>query len=75
MPFDENGYTQPGGTYYLFDLYASAPEIEENPQLPAGTYTLGEAGLTEEYTFTPDYSMWNDIVRGRGIPHNECNIL
>ena len=57
MPFDENGYTQPGGTYYLFDLYAPAPEIEENPQLPAGTYTLGEAGLTEEYTFTPDYSM------------------
>lgn len=56
IPFTDDGYTQPGGTYYLFDIYAAAPADEEVPQIPAGTYTLGEAGSTAEWTFSIDYS-------------------
>ena len=57
LPFDDAGYTQPGGTYYLFDIFAPAPEDENDPKIPTGTYTLGEFGATDEFTFTPDYSM------------------
>lgn len=56
MPFDEDGKTQAGGTYYLFDMYAGAPEDPLKPLPPAGTYTLGEAGSTVEMTFSSDYS-------------------
>lgn len=56
MPFTEDGYTQPGGNYYLFDIYAPSPEDEAVPVIPAGTYTLGEYGATAEWTFSPDYS-------------------
>ncbi len=56
MPFTEDGYTQPGGNYYLFDIYAPAPDDETVPVIPAGTYTLGEYGATAEWTFSPDYS-------------------
>lgn len=52
--FDQEGYTQAGGTYYRFDIFA--PE-DSGTTLPAGTYTLGEAGATAAWTFTPDYSM------------------
>lgn len=55
MPFVD-GSTQTGGTYYLFDIYAPAPEDESAPQIPAGTYTLGELEATAEWTFSPDYS-------------------
>ena len=55
-PFSEDGYTQFGGVYYLFDIFAPAAEDPENPVIPAGTYTLGEMGATEEMTFTADYS-------------------
>lgn len=55
-PFTEDGYTQPGGTYYLFDIYASAPSDENTPTIPAGTYTLGAFEATERGTFTPDNS-------------------
>lgn len=55
MPF-QNGEIQAGGTYYLFDIFAPAPEDESNPRPAAGTYTLGEAKATAEMTFTPDYS-------------------
>lgn len=51
-----DGYTQLGGTYYLFDIFGPAPEDSSNPRPPAGTYTLGQAGATAEMTFTPDYS-------------------
>ena len=57
MPFDANGYTQSGGTYYLFDLFSPAPQDPDNPMLPAGSYTLGEPGAIDEFTFTPDYSL------------------
>lgn len=56
MPFDENGKTQAGGTYYLFDMYAGAPEDPLKPLPPAGTYTLGEKSSTAEMTFSSDYS-------------------
>lgn len=56
-PFDANGYTQAGGTYYLFDIFSPAPEDMNDPKLPAGTYTLGKEGAIDEYTFTPDYSL------------------
>lgn len=56
MPFSSDGYTQPGGTYYLFDIYASAPADESTPLIPAGTYTLGEYQATASGTFSPDYS-------------------
>ena len=51
-----DGYPQNGGTYYLFDIFAPAPEDESNPRPVAGTYILGESGATAEMTFTPDYS-------------------
>ena len=54
--FDESGYSQPGGVYYLFDIYAAAPADVNSPTLPAGTYTMGEPMATAEMTFTPDYS-------------------
>ena len=54
--FDADGFSQPNGVYYLFDIYAPAPEDQENPVLVAGTYTIGEANATDEMTFTPDYS-------------------
>lgn len=51
-----DGYTQEYGTYYLFDMYAGAPRDPESPMPPTGTYTLGQPGLTDNMTFTPDYS-------------------
>lgn len=56
LPYAEDGYGQPGGTYYVFDLFGPAPEEGNNPMLPLGTYTLGEPGATAEFTFTPEYS-------------------
>ena len=56
LPFDDLGRTQVGGTYYLFDLYAGAPENEDKPLPPAGTYTLGETASTAEMTFSREYS-------------------
>ncbi len=56
LPFDDLGRTQVGGTYYLFDLYAGAPESEDKPLPPAGTYTLGETASTAEMTFSREYS-------------------
>lgn len=56
LPFDEYGRTQAGGTYYLFDMFAGAPGDEDNPLPPAGTYTLGESGSTEEFTFSREYT-------------------
>lgn len=53
---DADGYVQPNGTYYIFDIYGPAPEDAGNPIPPAGEYVLGEEGATEEMTFTPDYS-------------------
>lgn len=55
--FASDGYPKPNGTYYLFDIFAPAPEDAENPLPPAGTYTLGENGATAEMTFTPEYSL------------------
>lgn len=57
MNFDAGGYPKANGTYYLFDIFAPAPEDTENPLPPAGTYTLGESKATAEMTFTPDYSL------------------
>lgn len=46
------GNPQPGGTYYLFDLYSDAPpENSDSPALPAGTYTLDETGSRTAMTF------------------------
>lgn len=55
MPFAD-GYTQPGGTYYLFDIYGPACDNASAPTIPAGTYVLGEWEATAEWTFSPDYS-------------------
>lgn len=55
MPFAD-GYTQPGGTYYLFDIFGPACDNASAPTIPAGTYVLGEWEATAEWTFTPDYS-------------------
>lgn len=56
MPYSEDGYGQPGGTYYVFDLFGPAPENEDDLMFPAGTYTLGEQDATAEFTFTPELS-------------------
>lgn len=56
LPFAD-GYTQLGGTYYLFDIFnADGPADASNPLPTAGTYVLGEPGATSDMTFTPDYS-------------------
>lgn len=56
LPFDDDGYTQVGGTYYLFDIYASEPIDWSLYCMPEGTYTLGRYGQTEEGTFSIDNS-------------------
>lgn len=65
LPFID-GYTQAGGTYYLFDIYGPAPSDESTPMIPAGTYTLGEYGATAEWTFSPDYS--------KAVRYNEAGL-
>lgn len=55
-PFSDKGETLVGGTYYLLDLFASAPEDEENLRIPAGKYTLGSPGSTAVWTFSPEHS-------------------
>lgn len=54
MPF-VNEEPQAGGTYYLFDIYAPAPEGGK-PSIPAGTYTIGKPNTTTAMTFSSDYS-------------------
>ena len=52
-PFDDAEFFIPGGIYYVFDIYtATPPEDESNPAPPAGVYTLGEYGSTEDMTFS-----------------------
>ena len=55
LPFSDDGYTQAGGTYYLFDMFAPAGS---GLDIPVGTYTLGEPEATDAWTFTPDYSQF-----------------
>lgn len=59
LPYDEEGYAQVGGAYYIFDMYASP---DAGRDIPAGTYTVGEAGETKAMTFSPDYSRF--VVMG-----------
>ena len=61
--FDADGYQQNGGTYYLFDIFAAAaPEDENNPLPPAGTYALSSgSGVVEDMTFSWDYSCGTSI--------------
>lgn len=59
LPYDEEGYAQAGGVYYIFDMYASP---DAGRDIPAGTYTVGEAGETKAMTFSPDYSRF--VVMG-----------
>lgn len=51
MPLASDGTKQEGCSYFIFDLYAGAPEDESAPMIPAGTYALGDTG-TEEWTFS-----------------------
>ena len=55
LPYGADGYSQPGGTYYILDMFGPAPE-DGGFMCPVGTYTLGEPGATAEFTFTPDIS-------------------
>lgn len=57
LPFDSNGMTQAGGTYFLFDIFSYAPEDANAPFPKCGVYTLGKPGMTDCMTFTPDRSM------------------
>ena len=50
------GWYYPNSEVYNFDIFAPEPTDMQNITLPAGRYTLGAAGETEEMTFTPDYS-------------------
>ena len=54
--FSEDGFAQPNGTYFRFDIYDPAPEDTSNPLPPAGKYVPGEKGSTEEMTITPEFS-------------------
>lgn len=52
-PFDEWDFFIPGGIYYVFDIYTATPPADEsNPAPPAGVYTLGEYGSTDDMTFS-----------------------
>lgn len=54
-PFDNQGLTQPGGTYYVLDIFTStAPDNPSKPLPPVGTYKLGESGETSDMTFGKD---------------------
>ena len=55
LPFSDDGYTQVGGNYYLFDIFAAPGS---GHAIPVGTYTLGVPGATDAGTFTPDYSQY-----------------
>ena len=55
LPYGADGYSQPGGTYYILDMFGPASE-GGGFMCPVGTYTLGEPGATAEFTFTPDIS-------------------
>lgn len=68
-----DGYTQPNGTYYLFDMYAGAPANADAPMPPVGTYTLGEMGSTEPMTFSPDYS--KGVSYGDMISDTEIDVI
>ena len=61
IPFSDDGYTQVGGNYYLFDIFAAPGS---GHAIPAGTYTLGEYGATDAGTFTSDYSKY--LYQGDG---------
>ena len=61
LPFSDDGYTQVGGNYYLFDIFAAPGS---GHAIPAGTYTLGEYGATDAGTFTSDYSKY--LYQGDG---------
>lgn len=54
-PFDNQGLTQPGGTYYVLDIFTSAaPNNPSKPLPPVGTYKLGKSGETSDMTFGKD---------------------
>lgn len=56
LPWSEDK-VKPGGTYYQFQIIGQKPEDEENPRIPAGTYTLGaEIAGYELWTFDPMFS-------------------
>lgn len=56
MPLIE-GLPQSESTYYLMEIYAAnAPDNENAPLPPAGTYTLSEPKSTADMTFSYDYS-------------------
>ena len=61
LPFSDDGYTQVGGNYYLFDIFAAPGS---GYAIPVGTYTLGVPGATDAGTFTPDYSQY--LYQGDG---------
>ena len=43
IPMSESGFPQPGGIYYVFDMYA-APDT--GPVIPAGVYPIDPSGST-----------------------------
>ena len=54
---NESQAREPGGTYYIFDIYASSGAESSGAAAPEGTYTLGKPGETYPGTFTP-VSYW-----------------
>lgn len=56
MGVDEEGYPLAGGTYYLFDIYVSAPYSGSGDvAAPEGTYVFSEDG--DDYV-SLDWSEW-----------------
>lgn len=55
--------TEPGGHFYIIDLFTDAEYSAETGLIPDGTYTLGESGETLPGTFTPDYSGYADMAQ------------
>lgn len=58
---DNNQQDGKGEIFYLFNIYAPASEDPHNAVLPAGTYSLGESGHTDEWTFTREFSKYSEL--------------
>lgn len=59
LGFKEDGTVYPDGAYYQIAFFSDkAYDDVNNIQLPDGIYNVGEYGLTEICTFSPDYSRY-----------------
>lgn len=64
--FEDDGTLLPGGRYYYFDIFSTAPSDPKHITIAEGTYSLGPWGETAVGTFTPNYSLFEEASRYGG---------